>query len=345
MTLNKHALYYYLQVFGWLTYVVLAGFVAKLYGQSLNTEVVSELLSVYGIGLITSHLYRNLIVKFGWTKLRLVSLVPRALIAAIGFALLFQVLFYLVEAAVIKHSFVFKWVDVIQNTINWAILYLIWSLIYFVYNYFENFKQEEIKNLRYEAARKDIELNKLKSQLNPHFIFNSMNTIRALIDEDPKKAKRSITQLSNILRNSLLMGRQKVISFDEELNIVNDYLEIEKTRFEERLHCAKDVGPGSSDFQVPVLMIQTLEENGIKHGVSKLPQGGEILLKTRVEDGALKIQIFNPGVYDSSKTADTGFGLVNTQQRLHLLYDHKASFRIFNTDNGIVCTEVVLPRI
>ncbi|HRD40120.1 MAG TPA: histidine kinase, partial [Bacteroidia bacterium] len=90
-------------------------------------------------------------------------------------------------------------------------------------HYLENYKKTEIQNLRWEAASKDIELNKLKSQLNPHFMFNSMNSIRALIDENPAKAKEAVTQLSNILRNTLLMNKNKEIVLEEELRIVKDY--------------------------------------------------------------------------------------------------------------------------
>ena len=93
-----------------------------------------------------------------------------------------------------------------------------------MFHFVNNYKKEEIKNLKWQAAKNEIELNKLKSQLNPHFIFNSMNSIRALVSEDPKLAKEAITQLSNVLRNSLLMGKQKLIPLGDEMKLVNDYL-------------------------------------------------------------------------------------------------------------------------
>src|SRR5690606_38237133 len=125
-----------------------------------------------------------------------------------------------------------------------------------------------------QAVKNEIELNRLISQLNPHFVFNSMNSIRALIDEDPKLAKQAVTELSNVLRNFLLMGKKTMVAFSEELKMVKDYLSLEKIRFEEKLQIIIKVDDDCMNFLVPPLMIQTLVENGIKHGTSKLPEGG-----------------------------------------------------------------------
>ena len=134
----------------------------------------------------------------------------------------------------------------------------------------------------------EIELNNLKSQLNPHFIFNALNSIRALVDENPLKSKQAINQLSNILRNSLASDKKGLTKFEDELKIVKDYLGLESIRFEERLKTEFDIHPESQKFLVPPLMIQTLVENGIKHGISKLTPGGVIQLKTFVDEQSLK---------------------------------------------------------
>ena len=126
----------------------------------------------------------------------------------------------------------------------------------------------------------EIELNNLKSQLNPHFIFNALNSIRALVDENPSKSKQAINQLSNILRNSLASDKKGLTKFEDEIKIVKDYLGLESIRFEERLKTEFEIHPESQKFLVPPLMIQTLVENGIKHGISKLTPGGVIQLKT-----------------------------------------------------------------
>ena len=171
-----------------------------------------------------------------------------------------------------------------------------------------------------------------------------MNSIRALVDEDPTKAKRSITQLANILRNTLMMGRKKTVLFEEEMAIVNDFIELEKTRYEERLSCRETIEEAAYSFQIPSLMIQTLVENGIKHGISKLPEGGLITLDAKVKNDILTIEIENTGNLVTNSSPETGFGIINTTQRLSLLYGDKASFSIFNSEKNTVITRVTIPK-
>ncbi|MFT6323151.1 MAG: LytS/YehU family sensor histidine kinase [Halieaceae bacterium] len=267
----------------------------------------------------------------------------RVIIAAIALSLIAQSLYYVGARVMLFKPTTFNFFD-ISMIISWVALISFWSIIYFAYQFFERYRTEEIKNLKWEATKNEVELNKLKSQLNPHFIFNSMNSIRALIDEDPTKAKRSVTQLANILRNTLMMGRKKTVLFEEEMAIVNDFIELEKTRYEERLICRSEIEEEAYSCQVPSLMIQTLVENGIKHGISKLPKGGAIDLRASVSNNFLILEIENTGELIINSKPETGFGILNTTQRLNLLYGTLATFEIFNTDKYTVITRVKLPK-
>ncbi|MEO1055010.1 MAG: histidine kinase, partial [Bacteroidota bacterium] len=223
----------------------------------------------------------------------------------------------------------------------WFVL-LIWSACYFTYQYF----QRSNKALKQEAAMTEIELNNLKSQLNPHFIFNALNSIRALVDEDPAKSKNAITQLSNILRNSLASDKKRLITFKDELKTVEDYLSLESIRYEERLQTEFDIHPDSYKFLVPPLMIQTLVENSIKHGIAKLKKGGVVQLKTQTGNYSLRVQLRNTGHFEvnGKNGADHyGLGLKNTRQRLNLIYGNEASFKIENETEDIVLTELIIP--
>lgn len=222
----------------------------------------------------------------------------------------------------------------------YAVILFIWCVLYFTYHYFDQYN----KALKYEASMVQIELNNLKSQLNPHFIFNALNSIRALVDENPKKSKLAINQLSTILRSSLASDKKGLTKFDDELRIVKDYLGLESIRFEERLKTEFDIHPDSHDFFVPPLMIQTLVENGIKHGISRLTPGGIIQLKTLVENGRLKVQIRNTGHLVNGVKKSKGIGLKNTVQRLKLLYGDEATFRIVNENDNFVLTEIIIPQ-
>ncbi len=287
----------------------------------------------------STHYFRNYIKNNNWIRLEIKLLIPRVLAAVFSLSLFFVllelVLIHLFDQFVFEDLFI----AVLMNLLAAMILYIAWSMIYFLYHYIDSFN----KSLKYEAAINEIELNKLKSQLNPHFIFNALNSIRALVDENPIKAKHAITQLSHIMRNSLTLDKNKIISFDEELRTVKDYLDLEIIRYEERLKTEFDIDSCASEFQVPPLMIQTLVENGIKHGISKLKDGGIIKIAAHVNDSSLIIKIRNSGKY-FNQGKQVGYGIANTVQRLKIIYGENANFRIINEDPDFVLTEIKIPK-
>jgi LytS/YehU family sensor histidine kinase len=237
---------------------------------------------------------------------------------------------------------------VITGILNLTSISLFWSLIYFSVHYLENYKKKEIETLIWEAAVKDYELKTLKSQLNPHFMFNAMNSIRALIEEDPESAKSALTKLSNILRYSLQMERMEKVPLEDEIETVKNYLDLEKVRFEERLKYQIDINSGSAKIEIPPMMIQTLVENGIKHGISKRTKGGEIHIQSKVindsDNSKLKIEIRNSGHLSADELkSSNGFGVNNTKHRLNLMYGEKALFSIRNIDEDKVLAEIEIP--
>ncbi len=345
--MNRRSIYWISQIGGWLFFVILNS-VYYIIGDKFDANTALNLFLSFFFGVIYTHLYREVIIRFNWLKLDKGLLVPLILLASLLISVVFWIsnlgVQYLVDSEKVYISRE-NLVPLTFNILNIAFLVVVWSLIYFLVHFVENYRKAEIENLKWEASINEIELNKLKSQLNPHFIFNSMNSIRALVDEEPAKAKDSITRLSNILRNTLLMGKKKVISFDEEYKIVKDYLDLEATRFEERLKVTYDIQPGSEKFDVPPLMIQTLIENGIKHGISKLTEGGEICLATSIRaDGRLEIRISNTGHFNGV-VSETGFGIKSTRERLRLLYGDKGEFQMSNGAGDKVVTTVIIPAV
>jgi len=342
--MSKYKLYWLSLISGWLAYIILMYVLNSLEGKVLDIYFILNLLTTFSLGVFISHAYRYLILRRNWLRLKIVQLIPRVLGASMLCGSVYFLLHSLISEVINgSFDFSFEWLEVLQTTLNLAVIFMVWSLLYFLFHFIQNYRKEEIKNLKWQAAKNEMELNKLKSQLNPHFIFNSMNTIRALIDEDPIKSKQSVTRLSNILRSSLLMGRQKVISFDEELQLVYDYLNLEKTRFEERLDCEFNIADNTKEHMIPPMLLQTLVENGIKHGISRLQDGGKISVTASKENGSLKVNIFNSGDLDQTTNSETGFGLANTKQRLQLLYGRRAHFEIKNTEDGVVA-ELTIPE-
>jgi hypothetical protein len=340
---NKHRLYWSLQIGGWLLY---AGIQIKssFLAGSANPRRIIFLIVEAMLCLFITNLFRVLLNKYKWLYLSMAKLIPGVLAAVFVMGVMVYFLRIPVNL-VLGRSFdpivAFDPKQILGQSFFYVIVFFLWTLFYFTYHYFDRYN----KSLKYEASMIEIELNNLKSQLNPHFIFNALNSIRALVDENPSKSKQAINQLSNILRNSLATDKTRLTKFEDELRIVKDYLGLETIRFEERLKTEFDIHPMSHNFLVPPLMIQTLVENGIKHGISKLTKGGIIQVKTYVDNDRLKVHIRNTGtLLNGSKRGNTGLGLKNTQQRLKLIYGEAASFRIVNENDNFVLTEVIIPQ-
>jgi sensor histidine kinase YesM len=308
---------------------------------SINKSISLFIIAAYF--LLSTHFFRYVILKNGWLEVSLIRLLPRILLFTLTLAIS-NYLFQIITATLlntIDYENDLNIFFIIGSLFFYMLLYILWAAIYFVFHYFERYNA----SLKYDAIIYEIELNKLKSQLNPHFIFNALNSIRALVDEDPRKSKRAITQLSNILRNSLIMNKRKLIDFRDEMNTVKDYLDLESIRLEERLKVEIDISPEAESYQIPPLMIQTLVENGIKHGVATLTKGGEITLKAWEEDDHLKIQIRNSGQYvNGAEVMNSGYGIENTQQRLNLIFGKSATFKIENENDSTVLTEILIPQ-
>ncbi len=338
---KKNNIYWTCQFIGWTLYAAINLFFFKL---SYNTNFKDILLFLIWLplGITITHAYRYIILKYNILKINLFIQIPLILFAS----LVLSILFFVINISIVNlFSSISESIDLIaatQKILSLVLIFVIWSVIYFGFHFFDNYKRTEIQNLRLEANTKEVELNKLKSQLNPHFMFNSMNSIRALVDEDPKKAKVAITQLSNILRNTLMMHKNKYIKLEEELVLVKDYLELEHIRFEERLNFNFSIDPNTLSLNVPPMMVQTLVENGIKHGISKYPEGGNISVNTIKTESSFEIEIINTGQLMLESKSDSGFGVENTTNRLELLFGKKASFSLKNLDDKNVISKIII---
>ena len=222
------------------------------------------------------------------------------------------------------------------------LLTAIWMLIYIVYHYVEKNRNDQLDRLKLETTVKELELKTIKSHINPHFIFNSLNSIRALVDENPTRARRAITELSNILRSSMQAEKSETVTLERELDIVKDYLALEQMRFEERLKIEFQIEGDTLQQPVPPMMLQTLVENSIKHGIGKLVNGGIVRIISNFKQDHLELLVQNTGQLNGSINGD-GFGIKSTQDRLNLMYQGKAVFDIRNIGSDMVESKVTLP--
>ena len=235
--------------------------------------------------------------------------------------------------------------NVFGGMFNNFFLVMMWVLIYAMYHYIEKNRNNQIDKLKLEAVVKSLELKTIKSHINPHFIFNALNSIRALVDENPARARTAITELSNILRSSLQAEKQETVPLSQELDIVNDYLALEEMRFEERLKIELHIDKETLVEPVPPMMLQTLVENAIKHGISKQEAGGVIKIYSKYIENTHELTVINSGKLLELKNDDeSGFGIKGTQDRLNLLFQDHARFEIKQLDGNMVESKIIMPK-
>jgi two-component system LytT family sensor kinase len=343
--MQKIRIYWITQLTGWFIYFTLNFFFFSFKNYSSARDVLFHLLLIPSAVLLT-HAFRYFIIKKKWLEQPVLVQVGIAIIASLLLSFAFFFIQYVLNAILFGASAKLSVVDFWQAILNFSFVFFVWSVFYFSFHYIRNYRKAEIQQLRMQASLKEAELNKLKSQLNPHFMFNAMNSIRALIDENPQKAKQAVTQLSNILRQTLTLEKNKLISFDDEMTLVKDYLALEKIRFEERLNYTLQIDEASSHYKIPPMLLQTLVENAIKHGISKLTEGGIVSINTKqeAEGKKLKIEICNSGTYNPEENPQSGYGIQNTKDRLRFVFADDASFLIVN-ENHLVKTEIIIPLL
>ena len=232
--------------------------------------------------------------------------------------------------------------NVTLNSLSFFSHYILWGFIYFAYLYIRNAQSQIVQTLKLNNLIKELELKTIKSRVNPHFLFNALNGIRSMVEENPSRARNAKTELSNILRSSINIEKYDTIPLEEELRIVKDYIGLEKMRFEDRLQVTLSIDDNLLDCSVPPMIIQTLVENAIKHGISKLVTGGEVNVQVFIEDKNMIIQVVNSGKLMEANT-NKGFGLESISNRLHYMYQDAASFSIIQLNETLVCAKVVIP--
>ncbi len=351
--LKKLSRYWMCQLGGWSTNFAISVF----FYLTLSVRKIDNFFLLISIGVLLgilfSHLMRMVIKEYKFLERPLQSQITSFIMVTIVFAIIYACadvaiskMLGLKDANGPKISLAN---EITRNAINNFFLLLIWNLIYYTYHYVERNRKQELNTLKLQSMVKELELKTIKSHINPHFIFNALNSIRALVDENPTRARTAITELSNILRSSMQAEKLETVPLEKELNIVKDYLALEKMRFEERLNIEMDIDEETLDQPVPPMMLQTLVENAIKHGISKKINGGIIRIVSDFVGNHHELLVQNSGQLNGYNGADTnlpngqGFGIRSTQDRLNLLYQGKAKFDIKNLTPEIVESKIIMP--
>lgn len=344
--------YWLFQAIGWGGYTLISLFFAYSFDQ-LNTR--EQLVHVFGrlgifvvLGLVLSHLMRSLILSIDLLQKKLEKqflyfLLITLFFSIIGSLFFMQILLNYNLLNKRENEFLNNKVLLVASGIfSFFVYFFIWNLIYFIYHYVTKSRKQQLDTLRLESMVKELELKTIKAHINPHFIFNSLNSIRALVDENPQRAREAITELSNILRSSMQTEKMETVPLEKELLIIRDYLALENMRFEDRLKVEYDIDEDTLNQPVPPMMLQTLVENAIKHGISKQINGGVVLVKSAFTGDFHEMLVRNTGQLNSINS-ETGFGLSSTTNRLNLIFGDKALFDIRQVNGSLVEARILIP--
>jgi two-component system LytT family sensor kinase len=215
-------------------------------------------------------------------------------------------------------------------------------LSYFLFITLSNLSEKKAKEAKLESLVKETELKMLRSQINPHFLFNSLNSLSSLTITDPEKARDMIVKLSEFMRYALSRKDEQPVSLQNELENLRLYLDIEKVRFGDKLITEEIIEPNCLDFKIPVLLLQPLYENAVKHGVYESTESVRIVTRAKEIDGYIEITISNDYYPAPSLRKGTGTGLLNVTRRLELFYGNKASIKT-SKENGIYTVSLYIP--
>jgi hypothetical protein len=330
---NRNLAYWLCQLAGWGSYTVF-GFWMTGQNHGWTPGLVINWLIFFATILLLTHTLRAQIRKRQWLNQPLRKSTPKLAAAAIlvGLCSAGQVIgLDALTARVLEN------VPAVLSIAGGLVgLCVMWTLCYVAIT--SSRTRAEMR-----AGLREAQLRALEGQVNPHFLFNSLNTIRGMIVEDPAIAQDMVTRLANILRYNLEREKSSTVPLEREIEIVADYLAIESIRFDDRLRVRMDIQPAAAQSQVPTMLIQTLVENAVKHGIGARTEGGEIVIRASIRNGALALEIVNTGQLSSPNGHSTQIGLSNARERLRLLYGEQASLRLENRDPSNVAAMVSIP--
>ena len=313
-----------MQALLWSGYVGLSLAMIANFGP-VNGSVVFVMVFV-GAGLwATSEALRALALRQVWLDRPPQALLLRLFLAPPLFAVALQALVFVVNrAGVLLGLLAFppgmpqSWMVLVTYAFNTSILLWLWLAVWVGLQMIERWRSGEIAKWKAETAARELELQVLRAQINPHFLFNALNNLRALINEDPVRAREMLSRLSNTLRHTLQHSAKERVPLADELAVVRDYIALEQLHHEERLRVDWQIDPACIAASVPPMVLQLLVENAIKHGIARTAGGGVIDISIARDGDALQIAVDNPGQWtpEPETSTSTGLGLVHLRERL-----------------------------
>ena len=343
----KISLYWLCQCLGWGSLSAYWAFrIIRTGSYGWHFDLLNYFLDI-AIGVGLTHGYRLVARKLNWKRLQLPQLfktiIPSIIVLSIFFTLVNNLKWYCFQLYIFNNDMgmmktVFSWEPLLITGVRTM---LIWVLVYHLYHYYQREISTVKQNAELLVIAKQAQLDNLAAQLNPHFLFNSLNSVKSLIIENPEQARRAVDLLSDLLRSSLYKREHTSITIAQELALVKDYIELEQLRFEERLSVTWSVDEKLRACKIPILSLQLLVENAIKHGIDRQIEGGNIRINIQQKGEAVEVVVENPGIL--STAPGKGLGLKNLKKRLSLNYEEAASFELVALPHKVVKAVLTIP--
>lgn len=342
--MTRNSSYWLLQSIGWFTYAMIGVIVSFLFYDSVDVWVI--LAQFFGaiVMFLSTHLLRYKMKLDGWLRLKIQKLILRLVPTLMVISILANgiVVGYTMLTTDIIDVDNFSPLVFLLFSFQTFVYFSLWTAVYLIIYFFRNYKKEEVEKWQLQTAVKDAELIALKAQINPHFLFNALNNIRALILEDHMKARDMVSHLSELLRYSIQFNDNEKVTIDEELEIVNKYLELESIHYENRLHYEILTKEELGKCRIPPMLIQLMAENAVKHGISQVKNGGDILISVSKEGKNLVLEVCNTGKL--KKNLGSGIGLKNATDRIRILFDSEPDLELKQQGN-MVSSKLKLPLV
>jgi hypothetical protein len=327
--------FWLLQIGGWALYG-LATAVSYIPFRHMREQVDYQLASFCSTFLASFILYAC--CHFLWRRS---TPLASALFLSVGLSYILGFLCTVVSALIALHLVEprtpLSWSMVAAGAFEGAIILIAWSALYFGIKHYGTVEEQRRRLLESEATAREAQLQALRYQLQPHFLFNTLNAISSLvISKQPERATEMIARLAALLRNTLSFPEAHLVTFREELAVTEEYLSIEQVRFGPRLAVSLSVSPEASEAQVPRFLLQPIVENAIRHGIARCPNGGEVSITASVIEGQLRIDIENDRTEGLLESGDegNGLGLANTKTRLEKLYGEQGIVTVTTAQNN-----------
>ncbi len=354
---NRSHLFWVLQTLGWVIYALIFYLISKKQHSDFTSNYLFFITYVVGLGITVGLRY---IYKYIYKNLKsALKLMFYILVLSLTAVIIWDPIDVFLSAPFWEDGVFSNWLTIysdfkififIKINLNHFIIFVLWSTLYFAIKFWLDWQSQKEKVEKANSLAQEAQLQMLRYQLNPHFLFNSLNSIRALVDEDGKSAKEMITELSEFLRYSLINDNNSFKPLKNELEAIKHYFSIEKKRFEEKLEITYNIDKKAENYKVLSFLIQPFVENAIKYGMQTSPMPLKINISANINVNKLIINIKNSGrwiddqreTFASKQWKGTGKGLENVKMRLENAYPGKHKLEIEKNEEYVrVILEII----